>query len=64
MKTPVTNSVIETSHKALEIRSHKEYIDFGWDYAQRSVEKIAAEIQSHNFGGNNYLSIEDVVLEY
>ena len=50
--------------EALERRCYKKYIKWGRDYSERLVETFSTEIQSENFGGNNYLSIEGVALEY
>ena len=48
----------------MEIIIHKKYIKCRQYYAERSVEKIATEIKSHRFGGNKYLSTENVSLEH
>ena len=48
----------------LERRSYKKEIKYRQDNADELVEEFSTEIQSHNFGGDNYLSIEGVSFEY
>ena len=50
----------KTRHKALERRSHKKDIKCRHDYSDSLVAEFTTEIQSHNCGGNDYLSIEGV----
>ena len=48
----------------MERKSHKKDIKYRHDYSDRLVAEFTTEIQSHNCGGNDYLSIESVALEY
>ena len=60
MKLLGTNFVGKTRNEYLEIRGHKKQCR--QDYDERSVAEFATKIQSHIFGGNNYLPIEGVAL--
>ena len=48
----------------MERRSHKNDIKYRHNYSDILVEAFTTEIQSRNCGGNDYLSIEGVALEY
>ena len=48
----------------MERRIHKKYIKYRHNYSDSLVEAFKTEIQSHHCGGNDYLSIKRVALEY
>ena len=58
------NHVGKNRHGNLERILFKKGIKHSQDYADVLVLEFATETQSQNFGGNNYLSIEGVTLEY
>ena len=64
MKLLGKKHVGKTRCKDLEIVSNKKYIKCREYYTERLVAEFSTETQSHNFGGNNYLSIGGVALEY